>query len=107
LRRRDALGARMVKVGQKPKSVLIRRDHEDEDIQAYLRDLVYVPVWRRMMTGESEGKRVQWWDSPLQHKTSPVQAPRVHEPMEGARTRDRSSPEGLEDNGTSSLQKTP
>jgi hypothetical protein len=89
------------------KSILIRRDHEDEDIQAYLRKNVYMHVWRRLMTVGFGDKRVQWWDSPPRPKADPVQHSRVHEPMDEGRARDRSSPEGLRGNGTGFLQETP
>jgi hypothetical protein len=41
---------------------------------------VYVPVWRRIVMGEKEDKKVQWWDSPPVCKADPGQALRVHEP---------------------------
>jgi hypothetical protein len=76
LRRRDAQGARRVKAGQKPKSILIRRDHEDEDIQAYLRK----NVWRQ------KGAMVGF---PTAAQSRSAQPSRVHEPMDEGRARDR------------------
>jgi hypothetical protein len=66
-----------------------------------------VPVWRRMMMGETEDKRVQWRDSPPRNNVGPVQAFRVHEPIDEVVARDRSSPEGFKGKETSSLRKTP